>query len=155
MSIEEKLDSLGLKLPEISDPAGNYVPCKRSGNLLYVSGQIPFDSHGKPITGTVGDNVSTEEAYKLARSIGLSLVAVAKWHIQSLDRISGIIKINGYVNCVPGFTKQPAVINGCSDLFVELWGEKGKHARAAIGVTGLPAGVPVEIEGIFEIDAMS
>jgi enamine deaminase RidA (YjgF/YER057c/UK114 family) len=151
MNVDEKINSLGINLPEIGSPMGNFLPCIRTGNLLYISGQIPFDSSGKPVTGVVGDNVSSEEAYKYARLAGLYILSVAQAYLNSLDRIRKIVKINGYVNCIVGFTDQPAVINGCSDLFVELWGDNGKHARAAIGVSGLPAGVPVEIEAIFEI----
>jgi enamine deaminase RidA (YjgF/YER057c/UK114 family) len=147
MKIEKRLQELNLTLPEIGAPAGNYVPAKRAGNLLYLSGRGP----GK-VAGKVGDTISVDEAYKHARAAGLQLIAVMKQELGDLDRVKGIVKVLGMVNATPTFGEQPKVINGCSDLFVEVFGEAGRHARSAVGMGSLPAQIPVEIEVIVEVE---
>lgn len=149
--IQNRLEGLGLSLPSVMPPAGSYLPYVRSGTLLFVSGQIPLSDSGAVISGRVGEDVSTEQANRLARSVGLSLLAVARSALPSLDHVRRVVQLRGYVNAVPGFSEQPVVMDGCSDLMVEIFGERGKHARAAVGVASLPKNVPVEIEGVFEI----
>lgn len=148
--IEQRLEALGLKLPEPPKPAGSYVPFVRSGNLLFVSGQVPFRADGSVVTGKVGDDATAEQAHDAARVAGLSLIAVAKSALPSLDDITRVVKIGGFVNAEPSFTGQPQVINGCSDLMIAAWGERGRHARAAVGVASLPLGAVVEVDGVFE-----
>ncbi len=148
---EHRLEELGLSLPSVMPPVGSYLPYVRSGTLLFVSGQIPLSDAGVAVSGKVGEDVSTEQANRLARSVGLSLLAVVRSALPSLDHVRRVVQLRGYVNAVSGFSEQPAVMNGCSDLMVEIFGERGKHARAAVGVMSLPKNVPVEIEGVFEI----
>jgi len=146
MSAEQKLNELAIELPPIPDPAGNYVHAVRTGNVLYLAGKGPRNSRGK-----VGDQVSVEQAYEDAREVGLILLAVLRHELGSLDRVARIVKVLGMVNAVPDFAEQPRVINGCSDLFVEVFGEKGRHARSAVGMGSLPNGITVEIECIVEV----
>lgn len=146
MTIEERLADLGIELPPVPAPAGNYVHAVRTGNLLYLSGKGPGN-----VTGKVGGGISVEDAYRDARETGLILVAVMRQELGSLDRVNRIVKVLGMVNAVPEFGQQPKVINGCSDLFVEVFGEKGRHARSAVGMGSLPGGIPVEIEVIVEV----
>ena len=146
MTIEERLVDLGIELPPVPAPAGNYVHAVRTGNLLYLSGKGPGN-----VTGKVGGGISVEDAYRHARETGLILIAVMRQELGSLDRVSRIVKVLGMVNAVPDFGQQPKVINGCSDLFVEVFGEKGRHARSAVGMGSLPGGIPVEIEVIVEV----
>jgi enamine deaminase RidA (YjgF/YER057c/UK114 family) len=149
--IEKRLAQLGLELPRPATPAGSYVPWVRSGALLFVSGQIPFDAEGRVITGQVGVDLSVEQAREAARRCGLALIAVARSALPSLDRVARVVRIGGFVNSGPGFTSQPQVLNGCSDLLNEVWGERGRHARAAVGVSSLPLGAAVEVDAVFEI----
>jgi len=149
--IDKRLEELGITLPEIGKLPGNFVPSKRVGNLLYVSGQVPIKD-GQIVSGIVGQDVSVEEAKDLARYTALFALAAAKKSIPSLDSIRQVVKVNGWVNAEPGFGQQPAVINGASDLLVEVLGEKGRHARAAIGIATLPGNAPVEVEVIFEVE---
>lgn len=146
MTIDERLNELGIELPPVPAPAGNYVHAVRTGNLLYLSGKGPG-----AVTGKVGGDVPVEEAYRYARETGLVLIAVMREALGSLDRVGRIVKVLGMVNAVPGFGQQPKVVNGCSDLFVEVFGEKGRHARSAVGMGSLPGGIPVEIEVIVEV----
>ena len=146
MTIDERLVDLGIELPPVPAPAGNYVHAVRTGNLLYLSGKGPGN-----VTGKVGDGISVEDAYRHARETGLILIAVMRQELGSLDRVSRIVKVLGMVNAVSDFGRQPKVINGCSDLFVDVFGEKGRHARSAVGMGSLPGGIPVEIEVIVEI----
>ena len=146
MMIEERLVDLGIELPPVPAPAGNYVHAVRTGNLLYLSGKGPGN-----VTGKVGGGISVEDAYRHARETGLILIAVMRQELGSLDRVNRIVKVLGMVNAVPDFGQQPKVINGCSDLFVEVFGEKGRHARSAVGMGSLPGGIPVEIEVIVEV----
>ncbi|PZO66738.1 MAG: hypothetical protein DI498_05645 [Paracoccus denitrificans] len=150
MSIEARLTELGITLPSAPAPAANYVPYVQSGNLLFVSGQISSGPDGL-ITGKLGDNVDLATGQLAARSCGLSLIAQAQAAVGSLDRIKRVVKLTGFVNSTPDFTDQPKVVNGCSDLFVEVFGDAGRHARAAVSAGSLPLGVAVEIEAIFEI----
>jgi len=146
MNIEKHLDELGISLPEVPAPAGNYVHAVRSGNLLFLSGKGPGSVHGK-----VGSDHTTEQAYQHARQVGLILIAVMKQELGDLDRVSRVVKLLGMVNGEPGFGEQPKVINGCSDLFVEVFGDAGRHARSAVGMGSLPSQITVEIECIVEV----
>ncbi len=158
--IEARLRETGIELPTPNAPAGNYVPAVPAGGLLFVSGQIAMAADG-PITGqlTAADHVSGDvpgesalaRAQGAARVCGLSLIAQVKAAVGDLDRVARVVKLTGFVNSAPDFTQQPLVVNGASDLMVEVFGEKGRHARAAVGVSSLPAGVMVEVEGVFEI----
>jgi enamine deaminase RidA (YjgF/YER057c/UK114 family) len=152
MSAEQTLKDKGIDLPSVPGPAGNYVHAVRTGNLLYLSGKGPFDPDGGPApTGKVGKDVSRDDAYKHARSVGLTLLAVMKQELGSLDNVTQVVKVLGMVNAVPEFGEQPQVINGCSDLFVEVFGDAGSHARSAVGMGSLPNGITVEIEVIVEV----
>jgi enamine deaminase RidA (YjgF/YER057c/UK114 family) len=151
MSIDTRLSELKITLPPIPKPGGNYVHAVRTGNLLYLAGKGPSNPDGSVPKGKVGRDVPTEEAYKHARSVGLSLLAVMKEVLGSLDKVQRIVKVLGMVNAIPEFQDQPKVINGCSDLFVEVFGEKGRHARSAVGMGSLPGGITVEIEVIVEV----
>jgi enamine deaminase RidA (YjgF/YER057c/UK114 family) len=144
---EQKLKALGITLAAVTPPVANYVNAVRTGNLLFLAGKGPA---GSP-AGVVGRDFSIEQAYQHARSTGLALIAVMKDELGSLERVKRIVKVLGMVNAVPGFTDPPKVINGCSDLFVEVFGERGKHARSAVGMAALPGNIPVEIECIVEI----
>jgi len=149
--IEERLKKLGIELPKVPAPAGNYVHAVQTGNLLFLAGKGPLEVAGKRPIGIVGKDFTVEEAYKFARTVGLVLIAVMRQELNDLDRVVRIVKVLGMVNAVPGFGDQPKVINGCSDLFVEVFGEKGRHARSAVGMGSLPSGIPVEIEAIVEV----
>lgn len=150
MSIEAILAEKGITLPDAPAPAANYVPFAQSGNLIFVSGQISADENGL-ITGKLGENVSVEEGAAAARRCGLSLIAQVKAAIGDLDRVARVVKLTGFVNSTPDFTDQPKVINGCSDLMVEVFGDAGRHSRAAVSAPSLPFGVAVEIEAVFEV----
>jgi enamine deaminase RidA (YjgF/YER057c/UK114 family) len=150
MSAEDKLRELGLTLPSIPNPVANYVPFRRDGNTIYISGQGPRKPGGGVFTGKVGKDVTTEEAYEHAKICGLSLLAVARLAAGGLDKIE-VLKLLGMVNAVPEFGDQPKVINGCSDLLVNVLGERGRHARSAVGLGSLPNGMTVEIEAVMRI----
>jgi enamine deaminase RidA (YjgF/YER057c/UK114 family) len=153
---EKKLKELGIDLGTVSAPIANYVNAVRTGNLLYLAGKGPRpDSSGKRPKGKVGREYTVEQGYEHARSVGLDLLAVMRQELGSLDRVKRVVKVLGMVNAVPEFEDQPKVINGCSDLFVEVLGERGKHARSAVGMGSLPMGIPVEIEVIVEIGGSS
>jgi enamine deaminase RidA (YjgF/YER057c/UK114 family) len=154
LSAEKKLKELGIDLGKVSNPVANYVNAVRTGNLLFLAGKGPQpDASGKRPKGKVGREYTVEQAYQHARTVGLDLLAVMKAELGSLDKVKRVVKVLGMVNAVPDFEDQPKVINGCSDLFVEVFGEKGKHARSAVGMGSLPMGIPVEIECIVEIEA--
>ncbi|HEY1299482.1 MAG TPA: RidA family protein [Stellaceae bacterium] len=152
MRTEERLTELGITLPEIGAPIGNYVHAKRVGNLLYLSGKGPPAASGVAPRGKLGAGMSVEEGYRHARGIGLVLIATMRAALDGdLDRVEAIVKVLGMVNAAPDFTEHPKVVNGCSDLFVEVFGEKGRHARSAVGMSSLPEGIPVEIEVIVAV----
>jgi enamine deaminase RidA (YjgF/YER057c/UK114 family) len=149
--IDARLTELGLTLPDAPAPAANYVPFVRSGNLVFVSGQISQGPNGL-IKGRLGDSMDVQEGAEAARRCGLSLIAQAKAALGGdLDRVVRVVKLSGFVNSTGDFTDQPKVINGCSDLMVAVFGDAGRHARAAVSAPALPLGVAVEIEAIFEV----
>tara|TARA_Y100000590_G_scaffold449020_1_gene586535 strand:- start:920 stop:1351 length:432 start_codon:yes stop_codon:yes gene_type:complete len=141
---------MNIKFIDPPNPIGNFVNIRYSQNLAYISGQGPFDDNGKLITGKVGKDLNLDEAYDAARRTGITILSIIKRDI-GFEKVKKIIKILGLVNCTEDFIQQPKVINGCSDLFIEVMGEKGKHARSALGVYVLPNNIPVEIETIIEI----
>ena len=151
MSIDARLTELGITLPDAPAPAANYVPYVQSGDLLFVSGQIAAGPDGL-IRGRLGDGMDVAQGAQAARACGLSLLAQARAAVGSLDRIARVVKLTGFVASTPDFTDQPEVINGCLDLMVEVFGDKGRHARAAVSAAALPRGVAVEIEAIFQIE---
>ncbi len=150
MTPDEKLAALGLILPPAPKPAGNYVPFKRVGDTIYISGRGPRSPDGKPLTGKVGGTVSVVDAYAHARLAGLGLLAVARSAAGDLAKIE-VVKVLGFVNAASDFTDHPKVINGCSDLFVEILGDNGRHARSAVGMGSLPHDMTVEIEAVMRI----
>jgi enamine deaminase RidA (YjgF/YER057c/UK114 family) len=151
MTPEQKLAAMGLTLPQVPTPVANYVPSKRAGDMLYLSGQGPRLPGGKYALGVVGKDVTVKEAYEHAKIVGLGLLAVAKAAAGDLSKVE-VIKVLGMVRGAPDFGEQPAVINGCSDLFVAVLGERGRHARSAVGMGSLPHGMTVEIECVMKID---
>jgi enamine deaminase RidA (YjgF/YER057c/UK114 family) len=150
MTPEQRLIERGLVLPQVPKPIASYVPYRSSGNLLFLSGQVPRAPDGQLRIGRVGREVPIADAYADARNVGLQLLAVAKAALGDLERISAVIKLFGMVNADPDFGDHPKVINGCSDLLVEILGDCGRHARSAVGMGSLPSGVTVEIEVILE-----
>lgn len=148
---EQRLAALGLTLPEIPAAIANYVPAVRSGRLVFLAGQIARGPDGKFLAGKVGRNVTEAEAAVAARVCALQLLAVLKAEVGELSRVKRIVRVGGFVNCTEDFTAQPKVINGASDLLVAVFGDAGKHARAAVGVNALPAGAPVEVELVAEL----
>ena len=151
MSIDARLSELNITLPDAPAPAANYVPYVRTGNLLFVSGQIAAGADGL-IKGRLGHDMDAAAGAAAARACGLSLMAQARAALGSLDRVARVVKLTGFVASTPDFTDQPEVINGCSDLMVEVFGDRGRHARAAVSAPSLPRGVAVEIEAVFEIE---
>lgn len=149
MSIETKLRELGLELPAVPTPAANYANCVRTGNLVFVSGTVPMMSDGTIPKGKVGADVTAEQAAAHARQVGLNILAILKRELGDLDRVRRVVKLLGMVNAVPEFVEHSKVINGCSDLFSDLFGER--HARSSIGVGSLPFGITVEIEAVVEV----
>jgi|TARA_B100001971_G_scaffold211194_1_gene238454 enamine deaminase RidA (YjgF/YER057c/UK114 family) len=152
LDIEKKLIELNITLPNTPKPIANYVPSKKSGNLIFLSGQGPRTPDGDFISGKVGVDISVDEAYDAARVVGIQLLSALKSEITDLNNVKQIIKLLGMVNAIDSFKDHPNVINGCSDLLVEVFGEKGKHARSAVGVASLPNQIPVEIEMIVEVE---
>jgi enamine deaminase RidA (YjgF/YER057c/UK114 family) len=142
----DRLTEIEDSLPPVPAPAGNYVHAVRTGNLIYLAGKGPQAS------GKVGIQFTKEQAYQFARETGLILLAVLKQELGTLRRVKRVVKVLGMVNATPEFTEQPFVINGCSDLFVEVFGEDGRHARSAVGMGSLPGNIPVEIEAIVEVE---
>lgn len=147
---EEKLKELGIELPEAPIPAGNYIPVVKTGNLLFISGQIPLENGKVAYTGKVSDD-NLETAQKSAKSCAINILAQIKREAGSLDKVSRIIRLSGFVNAVPEFTQHPKVINAASDLMFEIFGEKGKHTRIALGAGSLPLDSMTEIDAIVEI----
>jgi enamine deaminase RidA (YjgF/YER057c/UK114 family) len=153
MSVAQRLKELEIDLPTPGAPLGTYIHAKRIGNLLYLSGKGPHGSGATVPRGKLGAGISVEEGYRHARQVGLVLIAVMRDALDGdLDRVTGIVKVLGMVNAAPDFEDHPKVINGCSDLFVEVFGELGRHARSAVGMSSLPGGIPVEIEVIVAVD---
>ena len=150
MTPEEKLAEMGLTLPKAPSPLANYVPFKRDGNTLYLSGQGPRRPDGTMLVGKVGRDVTWQEAYEHAKLVGLGLLSVAKLAAGDLSRVE-VLKVLGMVNGVPEFGDHPKVINGCSDLFVDVLGDRGRHARSAVGMGSLPNNISVEIEAVMRL----
>lgn len=149
---EAKLASLGITLPTPAAPVANYVAFVRSGNLLTVSGQLCFGPDGKLVAkGRLGEGVSIEDGQKAARACAVNLLAQVKAAVGDLDKIVRVVRLGGFINSAPGFGDGPKVMNGASDLMVEVFGDKGRHARSTVGVAALPADAAVEVEGLFEI----
>ncbi|MEX1327368.1 MAG: RidA family protein [Desulfobacterales bacterium] len=152
MQVEARLKKLGIDLPAAITPVANYVPAVKTGNLIFLSGHGPVKEDGTLITGKVGADLTGEQGYETARRIAIGLLGTLKADIGDLDAIKRIVKLLGFVNCTAEFADQPSVINGASDLLVEVFGEKGKHARSAVGTNALPFNIAVEIEMIVEIE---
>ncbi len=151
MSAEQKLNELGLTLPQPPKPVANYVLAVKTGNLLFVSGHGPYNDGKTKISGKVGRELTIEEGYQTARNVALNCLASVKDTIGDLNKVKRVVKLLGMVNCTEDFKDSPKVINGCSDLLVTIFGEAGKHARSAVGMQALPNQIPVEIEMILEI----
>ncbi len=151
-AIEQKLASLGITLPTPATPMANYVPFVRSGNLLMLSGQLCFGADGKLVAkGQLGGAVSLEDGQKAARACAINLLAQLKVALGDLDKVGRVLRLGGFINSAPGFTDGAKVMNGASDLMVDVFGDKGRHARSTIGVAALPADAAVEVEGLFEV----
>ena len=148
--VSERLAALGLILPPVGTPLASYVPARRSGRHLFLSGHVSRES-GAVVAGVVGADIDATRAQALSRAVALDLLASAAAALGSVDDIAGVVRLTGYVRSAPGFGAQPAVINGASDLFVDVFGEAGRHARSAVGVSELPLGAAIEIEAIFEV----
>jgi enamine deaminase RidA (YjgF/YER057c/UK114 family) len=153
MSADNRITELGLILPPPPKPGGNYVPWRIGGGLLFLSGVGPRLSDGTSMTGKVGDAVNLEQAYRAARQCGLNLIANMRAALGTLDRVDTILKVLGMVNAMPDFKEQPRVINGCTDLFVEVFGDNGRPARSAVGMGSLPGDISVEVEAIVLLKA--
>lgn len=149
--IDKRLAELGITLPTPAAPAANYVPAVATGNQLFISGQLPIEDGKIQLTGTLGNGPSVEDAAAAARLCAINVLAQVKAATGDLDRVVRLVKVVGFVASVPSFDDQPKVMNGASDLFVDVLGERGKHARSAIGVAALPFGASVEVEAVFEI----
>ena len=151
--IDQRLKELNIELDDASVPAGSYVPYVITNNLVFISGQLPFIDGKLTIKGKVGDNVSLDDAVKMSEACAKALLSQLKAACNgNLDKVNKVVKLGGFVASTPNFTDQPKVINGASDLIVNIFGDKGKHSRFAVGVAALPLNVPVEIDGIFEIE---
>ena len=151
--IDQRLKELNIELDDASVPAGSYVPYVITNNLVFISGQLPFINGKLTIKGKVGDNVSLDDAVKMSEACAKALLSQLKAACNgNLDKVTKVVKLGGFVASAPNFTDQPKVINGASDLIVNIFGDKGKHSRFAVGVATLPLNVPVEIDGIFEIE---
>jgi enamine deaminase RidA (YjgF/YER057c/UK114 family) len=150
--VEKKLTDLGITLPIPAAPVANYVPFVRTGSLLFVSGQISLGSDGKLVAkGKLGDTVSVENGQKGARACAINLLAQLKAAVGDLDKVVRVVRLGGFINSAPSFLEGPKVMNGASDLMVEVFGDKGRHARTTVGVAALPGDAAVEVEGLFEI----
>jgi len=151
MQVDARLKEMGIKLPSAVKPVANYVPAVRTGNLVFLSGHGPFNEDGSLITGKVGSELTSEQGYEAARRVAIGLLGSLKAEIGDLESVKRVVKLLGLVNCTSDFTDQPKVINGASDLFVEVFGARGRHARSAVGTNALPMNIAVEIEMIVEI----
>ena len=152
MSAELKLKQMGIVLPESPKPLANYVRTVRTGNLLFVSGHGPYNDGKTLLVGKLGKEVTIEEGYKTARNVAVNCLASIRENLGSLDKVKRVVKLLGMVNCTEDFREQPKVMNGASDLLVEVFGEGGRHARSAVGLQALPNQIPVEIEMILEVE---
>jgi enamine deaminase RidA (YjgF/YER057c/UK114 family) len=150
-SPEQRLASLGLELPATSAPVANYVPAVRSGNLLFVAGHISRDAAGKTIVGKIGRELDEAAGVDAARRTALALIATLKAELGDLSRVQRIVRVGGFVHCTDDFVRQPAVMNGASDLFVAVFGDAGRHARTSLGASALPLGAAVEIDLVVEV----
>jgi enamine deaminase RidA (YjgF/YER057c/UK114 family) len=151
-TVEQKLASLGITLPNPPTPVANYVPSVRSGTMLVVSGQICLGPDGKLVAaGQLGGSVSMEDGQKAARACAINVIAQVKAALGDLDKVVRVVRLGGFINSAPGYTDGPKVMNGASDLMVEVFGDKGRHARSTVGVAALPANAAVEVEGLFEV----
>jgi enamine deaminase RidA (YjgF/YER057c/UK114 family) len=151
-TIEQKLASLGITLPAPAAPVANYVGFVRTGNLLFVSGQVCFDASGKLIAkGKLGAGVTLEQGNAAARGCAINLIAQVKAAVGDLDKVVRVVRLGGFINSAPDFLDGPKVLNGASDLMVDVFGDKGRHARTTVGVASLPADAAVEVEGLFEV----
>ena len=151
--IEKKLTNLGITLPTPASPIANYVPLVRTGNLLVISGQLCFGADGKLVAkGQLGGGVSIEEGQKAGRACAVNLLAQLRAALGDLDKVRRVVRLGGFINSTPGFTDGPKVMNGASDLMVEVFADKGRHARTTVGVAALPADAAIEVEGLFEVD---
>lgn len=151
-SVESRLSAAGIALPEAAAPAGSYVPTVRTANLLFVSGQVTMGPNGLEYVGRCGKEFGVEEGAAAARLCAVNILAQVKAALGSLDKVKRCVKLNGFVNSTPDFNDHPKVINGASDLMALAFGDKGRHARAAVGVANLPFGVAAEVEAIFEVE---
>jgi len=151
-NIEARLAELGLTLPEPAAPVASYVPAVEAGGLLHISGQLPFVA-GTLVTGRLGEGVSLEQGIEAAQACGVMILAQAKAALGSLDRVTRVVKLGGFVNSTGDFTDQPKVVNGASDLMMAVFGEAGRHARSAVGVPVLPLGAAVEVDAILQVSA--
>jgi enamine deaminase RidA (YjgF/YER057c/UK114 family) len=152
IDFDKKLKELKIELIPATKPMANYVKAVRTGNLIFLAGHGPTSADGSNITGKVGKDITVEKGIEAARITAISLLSTLKAEIGDFNKVKRIVKVNGWVNCNSDFTDQPKVINGCSDLLVAVFGEKGKHARAALGANALPMGIAVEIEMVVEVE---
>ena len=150
-NVEEKINELGIQLMNPEKPVANYLPAVKTGNLIFLSGKIPIDEEGNLITGKLGTDLTIEQGYFAARSCAVAQLSTLKAEIGDLNKVVRIVKVNGFVNADPDFTDLSKVVNGFSDLMVEVFGERGKHARAAVGMASLPLGIACDIEMIVEV----
>ena len=153
MTAETRIKELGIDLPAPRTPVANYVTAVRTGNLVFLSGQGPRKPDGGPVTGRLGAGMSIDDGYNAARTVGMGLLASLKAEIGTLDRVTRIVKLLAMVNSAPEFGDQPKVANGISDLLVDIFGDRGRHARSAVGMVNLPGGIPIEVEMIVEVQA--
>ncbi len=149
--IDARLSELGIELPPVAKPVANYLGCKRVGDLLYVGGHGPVTADGVT-RGKVGDTVTLPQAYEAAKATALSMLATVRAELGTLDRVRHVVKVFGMVNCAPGFNQTPAVIDGCSDVLVAIFGDAGRHTRSAVGMAELPFDICVEIEMIVQVE---
>ena len=152
MSAEARIKSLGITLPPGSSPAANYVNAVRTGNLLFIAGKAPLPEDGRLPKGRLGREYTVEQGYRFARTAALDIIAVMRNELGSLDRVARVVEIMGFLNAVPEFEDHPKVLNGCSDLLVEVFGERGVHARSVLGASSLRGGLPVILKAVVEIE---
>ncbi|HEM47025.1 MAG TPA: RidA family protein [Alphaproteobacteria bacterium] len=152
MEVERRLEALGIELPRASNPAANYTNCVQTGSLLFVSGKGPLPQEGPAPAGRLGAEFTTAQGYDFARATALDILAAVKLYLGDLDRVRRVVKLQGFVNATPEFEEHPQVLNGASDLMVEVFGDRGVHARSVLGATSLRGGLPIVVESIFEVE---